>query len=131
MTQDESVGRLALTLHAALHEEAVRRYGEGVEQLEVPVVGNGICFTDGQFCNIIRYQINTTELVKDHDVHNNITRFTQLPLFEVFSHKSTQMFVYSTLPEWLPLFLQAVDYPKGYHPKSKTNFFSKCQLFRK
>jgi len=29
MTEDESLGRLTLMLHAALHDEGVRRYGKG------------------------------------------------------------------------------------------------------
>ena len=83
MTQDETLGRLTLLLHAALHDEAVRRYGPGVRNLDPPLVANGICFTDGQYCSIIRYQLNTTELVEDHDYHNNVTRYPTIKLYEV------------------------------------------------
>jgi hypothetical protein len=83
MTTDESLGRLVLMVHAALYDEAVRRYGEGVEKLQTPLVANGICFTDGQFCNVIRYQLNTTQLVEDHEHHNNVMKFEQFKLFQV------------------------------------------------
>ena len=86
MTTDESIGRLTLLLHAALHEEAVRKYGEGIHKLDTPLVANGICFTDGQYCNIVRYQLNTTDLVEEHDYHNNVIRYKQLKLFETADH---------------------------------------------
>ena len=55
MSKDESLGRIVLLLHGALYAEAVQRYGEGVEKLDTPLVGNAICFTDGKERVLITY----------------------------------------------------------------------------
>ena len=85
MTDDESKGRLTMIVHGLLHDQAVREFGVQ-DKLDTPLSAYGYCLTDGKIAHVIKFQLNTTNLVDDHDVYNQVESFEKLELFEDASH---------------------------------------------
>ena len=85
MTDEESKGRLTMILHGLLHDQAVREFGVH-EKLETPLSAYGFSITDGKTAHVIKFQLNTTNLVDDHDIFNQVESFERLELYEDASH---------------------------------------------
>jgi len=41
-----------------------------------------LCADGGEYCHVVRYQLNTTDLVSDHKVRNKVIRYPPFKLYD-------------------------------------------------